>query len=140
MADAPAIDLRSNYSHFWSDVDGIPGPNNRLDAQPKQTANVGLDYRMKDAPLTLGGSLNWTPSILIQSSVEQQVFTSRKRSFDAYALYKFDARNQLRISANNLVAEDAAGTNTVVTNGLTQLANTVNQTYTVWSIKYEMKF
>ncbi len=140
VADAPAIDLRSNYSHFWSDVDGIPGPNNRLDAQPKQTANVGLDYRMKDAPLTLGGSLNWTPSILIQSSVEQQVFTSRKRSFDAYALYKFDARNQLRISANNLVAEDAAGTNTVVTNGLTQLANTVNQTYTVWSIKYEMKF
>jgi len=140
VADAPAIDFRSNYSHFWSDVDGIPGPNNRLDAQPKQTANVGLDYRMKDVPLTVGGSLNWTPETLIQSSAEQLIYTSRKRSFDAYALYKFDARNQLRISANNLVAEDAVGANTVTANGLTQLANTVNQTYTVWSVKYEMKF
>ncbi|MRW85109.1 TonB-dependent receptor [Pseudoduganella sp. FT26W] len=140
VADGPAIDFRSNYSHFWSSVDDIPGPNNRLDAQPKQTANVGLDYRMKDAPLTLGGSLNWTPETLIQSSVSQLVYTSRKRSFDAYGLWKFNARNQLRVSANNLMAEDAIGANTVSTNGLTQLANTTNQTYVVWSVKYEMKF
>ncbi|MYM69333.1 TonB-dependent receptor [Pseudoduganella sp. FT55W] len=140
MADAPAIDFRSNYSRFWSSVDDIPGPNNRLDAQPKQTANLGMDYRMKEAPLTLGGSLNWTPETLIQSSLSQLVYTSRKRSFDAYALWKFNPRNQVRISANNLAAEDAIGTNTVTTNGLTQMANTVNQTYTVWSIKYEMKF
>ena len=140
IADAPAIDFRSNYSHFWSSVDGIPGPNNRIDAQPKQTANVGLDYRMKDAPLTVGGNLNWTPETLIQSSLTQLVYTSRKRSLDAYALWKFDARNQLRISANNLAAEDAIGNNVVTTNGLAQLANTVNQTYTVLSVKYEMKF
>jgi iron complex outermembrane receptor protein len=140
MDNAPSIDFRSNYSRFWSNVDGIPGPNNRIDAQPKQTANVGLDYRMKDAPLTLGGSLNWTPETLIQSSLTQLVYTSRKRSFDAYALWKFDARNQLRISAANLAAEDAIGSNIVTTNGLAQLANTVNQTYTVWSLKYEMKF
>ncbi|MYM23029.1 TonB-dependent receptor [Duganella sp. FT135W] len=140
MADAPAIDFRTNYSRFWSSVDDIPGPNNRLDAQPKQTANVGFDYRMKEAPLTVGSSLNWTPETLIQSSLSQLVYTSRKRSFDAYALWKFNARNQVRISANNLMAEDAIGANTVTTNGLAQLANTVNQTYTVWSIKYEMKF
>lgn len=140
MADAPAIDFRTNYSRFWSSVDDIPGPNNRLDAQPKQTANLGLDYRMKDLPLTLGGSLNWTPETLIQSSLSQLVYTSRKRSFDAYGLWRFNASNQLRISANNLVAEDAIGANTVSTNGLTQLANTINQTYVVWSVKYEMKF
>jgi len=140
VADAPAIDFRSNYSRFWSSVDDIPGPNNRLDAQPKQTANLGMDYRVKDVPLTLGGSLNWTPETLIQSSLSQLVYTSRKRSFDAYALWKFNPRNQVRISANNLAAEDAIGVNTVTTNGLAQVANTTNQTYTVWSIKYEMKF
>ncbi|MFA9218569.1 MAG: TonB-dependent receptor plug domain-containing protein, partial [Sphingomonadaceae bacterium] len=137
---APFIDFRSNYSHFWSSVDGIPGPNNRLDTQPKQTANIGLDYRMKDLPLTLGGSLNWTPETLIQSSRTQLVYTSRKRSFDAYGLWRIDARNQLRMSASNLAAEDALGSNVVTTNGLAQLANTTNQTYTVWSVKYETKF
>jgi iron complex outermembrane receptor protein len=140
VADGPALDFRSNYSRFWSSVDDIPGPNNRLDAQPKQTANVGLDYRLKQVPLTLGASLNWTPETTIQSSVEQVVYTSRKRSFDAYGLWKFNARNQIRISANNLMAEDALGSNIVTTNGLAQLANTTNQTYVVWSVKYEMKF
>jgi iron complex outermembrane receptor protein len=140
VAEGPAIDFRTNYSRFWSSVDDIPGPNNRLDAQPKQTANLGLDYRVKDVPLTLGGSLNWTPETLIQSSLSQLVYTSRKRSFDAYALWKFNPRNQVRISANNLAAEDAIGVNTVTTNGLAQVANTINQTYTVWSVKYEMKF
>jgi iron complex outermembrane receptor protein len=140
MTDGPAIDFRSNYSHFWSSVDDIPGPNNRLDAQPRQTANVGLDYRLKEQPLTLGASLNWTPPTLIQSSVSQLVATSRKRSFDAYGLWKFNSRNQVRISANNMVAEDAVGSNIVTTNGLAQLANTTNQTYVVWSVKYETKF
>ena len=140
VAGGPALDFRSNYSRFWSSVDDIPGPNNRLDAQPKQTANVGLDYRLKQVPLTLGASLNWTPETTIQSSVEQVVYTSRKRSFDAYGLWKFNARNQIRISANNLMAEDALGSNIVTTNGLAQLANTTNQTYVVWSVKYEMKF
>lgn len=38
MDDAPQIeDVRSNYSRFWSRVDNIPGPNNRLDQQAKQT-------------------------------------------------------------------------------------------------------
>lgn len=140
MTDGPAIDFRSNYSHFWSSVDDIPGPNNRLDAQPRQTANVGLDYRLKEQPLTLGASLNWTPETLIQSSVSQLVGTRRKRSFDAYGLWKFNSRNQVRISANNMVAEDALGSNIVTTNGLAQLANTTNQTYVVWSVKYETKF
>jgi outer membrane receptor for ferrienterochelin and colicins len=140
MAGGPAIDFRSNYSRFWSSVDDIPGPNNRLDAQPKQTANIGADYRMKDAPLTVGASLNWTPDTLIQSSLSQLVYTSRKRSFDAYGLWKFNARNQVRISANNMLAEDAIGSNIVTANGLAQLANTTNQTYVVWSVKYEMKF
>ena len=68
MAGAPNIDLRSNYSRFWSRVDGIQGPNNRLDQQASQTANFGLDYRMKDLPLTLGGGYNWTPAILVQTT------------------------------------------------------------------------
>ncbi|MGV7211107.1 TonB-dependent receptor plug domain-containing protein [Oxalobacteraceae bacterium A2-2] len=140
MEDAPAIDFRSNYSRFWSRVDGIPGPNNRLDQQARQTANIGADWRVKQLPLTLGASLNWTPAITVQTSTTQVVETGRKRQIDAYGLWRFNAANQLRISASNLAAEDALGSNLVTTNGLVQLATTVNQTYTVWSVRYETKF
>ncbi len=138
--DAPAVDLRSNYSRFWSSVDGIPGPNNRLDQQAKQTANVGLDYHLKQWPLTVGGSLNWTPATVIQTSLTQVVENGRKRAFDAYALWKFDSRKQLRLSASNLAPLDSVGRNVVTARGVASAADTDYQTYTAWSVKFETKF
>jgi outer membrane receptor for ferrienterochelin and colicins len=140
MDNAPQIDLRSNYSRFWSRVDGIPGPDNRLDQQAKQTANLGMDYRLKDIPLTLGASYNWTPAIRTRTSDKQVVETSRKRVLDMVALWRFDARTQLRISANNALAEDATGNNLVVANGLAAQAASLNPTYTQWSVRLETKF
>ncbi|HEY5800454.1 MAG TPA: TonB-dependent receptor, partial [Burkholderiaceae bacterium] len=66
--EAPMVDLRANYSAFKSKVDGIPGPDNRIDGQPGQTANLGADYRMKDYPFSFGGGLNWTPAYNTQIS------------------------------------------------------------------------
>ncbi|HJV03049.1 MAG TPA: TonB-dependent receptor [Burkholderiaceae bacterium] len=138
--DAPAVDIRSNYSRFWSSVDGIPGPNNRLDQQAKQTANVGVDYHLKQWPLTVGGSVNWTPATVIQTSLTQQVSTGRKRAFDAYALWKVDSRKQLRISASNLAPLDSLSGNVVMARGVTSSAEADYQTYTVWSVKLETRF
>ncbi|MBA5604943.1 TonB-dependent receptor [Duganella sp. FT3S] len=138
--DAPAVDVRSNYSRFWSSVDGIPGPNNRLDQQARQTANLGVDYHLKQWPLTVGGSVNWTPATVIQTSLTQQVETGRKRAFDAYALWKVDRRNQLRISASNLAPLDSLSGNVVTARGVTSSADADYQTFTVWSVKLETKF
>ena len=138
--DAPAVDVRSNYSRFWSSVDGIPGPNNRLDQQAKQTANLGLDYHLKQWPLTVGGSVNWTPATVVQTCLTQEVATGRKRAFDAYALWKVDSRNQLRLSASNLAPLDSLSGNVVTARGVTSSADADYQTYTVWSVKLETKF
>jgi len=140
MDNAPNVDFRSNYSRFWSKVDGIQGPDNRLDQQAKQTANIGADWRIKAIPLTLGASYNWTPAIRVQTSTTQLVEISRKRVVDMYGLWKFDARTQLRISAANLLADDATGENTVDANGLTSHATTLNPTYRQVSIRLETKF
>ena len=140
MDNAPNVDFRSNYSRFWSKVDGIQGPDNRLDQQAKQTANIGADWRIKTIPLTLGASYNWTPAIRVQTSTTQLVEISRKRVVDMYGLWKFDARTQLRVSAANLLADDATGENTVDANGLTSHATTLNPTYRQVSIRLETKF
>jgi outer membrane receptor for ferrienterochelin and colicins len=139
IADAPNIDLRSNYSRFWSRVDGIPGPDNRLDQQPSQTANFGLDYRMKAMPLTLGGGFNWTPATYVQTTVTERVSTGVKRQLDLYGLWKFTANTQLRLAANNLLANDFESGRTVTNNGLAQSAFVTARTYATFSIKLEMK-
>jgi iron complex outermembrane receptor protein len=140
MDDAPAIDFRSNYSRFWSRVDGIPGPDNRLDQQPRQTANLGLDYRMKDWPLSMGASYNWTPAIRVQTSLSQTVEASRKRVVDGHVLWKMTPLTQLRMAVVNMLADDATGSNLVYTNGLSQRSTTLNPTYRVWTARLETKF
>ncbi len=136
----PAIDVRSNYSRFWSSVDGIPGPDNRLDQQAKQTANVGADYRLAVCPLTLGGSFNWTPAGTVRTSLTETVAGGAKRALDLYGLWKFNPRTQLRISVNNLLGDDYTSERVVRTDGLAQAAQTVARTYAVWSVKLETKF
>ncbi|NHZ42141.1 TonB-dependent receptor plug domain-containing protein [Massilia aquatica] len=139
VANAPNIDLRSNYSRFWSSVDGIPGPDNRLDQQAKQTANAGLDWRLKDLPMTLGGSYNWTPAILVRTSADEVATTGVKRQFDIYGLWKFSAATQLRISANNLMNDDYLSGRTVTKGGIAQLSDSAGRTYTTWTVRLEMK-
>lgn len=139
MRDAPNMDLRANYSRFWSSVDGIPGPDNRIDGQAKQTANVGADYRFKKLPLTLGGSYNWTPAVLVQTSLTEQTSVGVKRQFDAYGLWKFSANTQLRIGATNLRNDDYLSGRVVATDTGFERASSTARTYTTWSARLEMK-
>ncbi|HEU4777493.1 MAG TPA: TonB-dependent receptor [Telluria sp.] len=139
MADAPNMDLRANYSRFWSTVDGIPGPDNRIDGQAKQTANVGVDYRFKKMPLTLGGSYNWTPVVRTQTSLTESNSTGAKRQFDAYGLWKFSPNTQLRVGANNLRHDDYLSGRVAATSTGIESASSIGRTYTSWSARLEMK-
>ncbi|WP_374354545.1 TonB-dependent receptor plug domain-containing protein [Chitinimonas sp.] len=138
--NAPAIEVRSNYSRFWSSVDGIKGPNNRLDQQPRQTANIGVDYRLSSLPLTLGGNLNWTPAYEVQTSNEQYSSTGNKKVLDIYGLWKFNPKLQLRIAASNLLHQDYDGASGYDGLGANQQAQSSSKTYTTWTAKLEMKF
>jgi iron complex outermembrane receptor protein len=137
--DGPAIDMRSNYSRFWSSVDDVPGPNNRLDQQPKQTANLGADYHIYGAPLTLGGNVNWTPAYTNQTSATETASTGIKRQLDVYGLWKFSSSVKLRLSASNLQASDFLNGNTAYVNGINYLQNSRSKTYTVFNLRLELK-
>lgn len=137
--DGPAIDVRSNYSHFWSSVDDIKGPNNRLDQQPTQTANFGLDYRPAGIPLTVGGNINWTPAYEIQSTNIQINQTGVKRQLDLYGLWKFNPNLQVRLSANNLRANDYQSGSIINSDSLNRIDYNTSKTYTTWTLRVEMK-
>jgi iron complex outermembrane receptor protein len=139
LEDALPMNLRTNLSFFTSKVDGIPGPNNRLDGQPKATANVGGDYRLRSLPLTLGASVNWTPSTTIQQTLITEGTASRKIVADAFALWAIDRDTQLRLSATNLTPLDYF-TGSVINTG-DQLITSRNggPSYTQWQLRLEMK-
>ena len=103
---APRIDVRTNASFFRSRVKEVPGPDNRLDQQPDYTANLGLDYRFRGLPLTLGGNVNWTPGYTTRVSDTQTATIGRKLVADVYGLWTFSPTAALRVTASNLAAAD----------------------------------
>lgn len=137
--DAPAVDLRANLSVFRSVVDSVPGPNNRLDQQPTGTANFGADYRWPGRPLTIGGNVNLTPGYTTRLSESQWVVQSPKRVLDAYALWTLNPGMRLRLSASNLLAQDAANTSTTTFDSGYETAMSTSPTFVNWRLQLELK-
>jgi outer membrane receptor for ferrienterochelin and colicins len=135
------LSLRGNLSLLWSRVDGVPGPNNRLDQQPRYTANIGFDLPLRGTPLTLGGNLNYTPAIVIQQIDDQQYRQGRKRVVDAYALWRFGASASARLSVSNAGALDyETGGTTYFSDGGWQTQDTVAKSYTTVTLRGELRF
>lgn len=139
LADALPINVRTNVSFFRSKVQDIPGPNNRLDAQPKGTANLGFDYRLRSLPLSIGASLNWTPVTVIQQSLTTEATTSRKAVTDAFALWNFTPEQSLRVSASNLAPLDYFTGSVINTGEQLITTNSGGPSYTQWQVRWEMK-
>lgn len=139
ITDAPRIEVRSNVSAFRSRVDQVPGPDNRLDQQPPGTANLGLDYRIRGTPLTLGGNLNLTPSYRTQVSEIQALTTPVKHQLDVYALWVFDPTAQLRLNVTNLNAADYVTSSVFDLDTTRQRQVSTSRTYVNFRISLELK-
>jgi iron complex outermembrane receptor protein len=137
--DALPINVRSNLSVFHSKVDGVPGPNNHIDGQPKGTANLGADYRLRSLPLTLGASLNWTPSTTTQQTLITETTASRKAVVDAFALWAINTEQSLRLSATNLSALDYFTGSVINTGDQMITSRSGGPSYTQWQLRWEMK-
>lgn len=135
----PGINLRSNVSLFRSSVEGIPGPNNRLDQQPRYVANLGADYRLRSVPVSLGASLNYTPTTLVQQSQQTQVFADVKRLIDAFAIWHMSPSTNLRVSASNLLPLDYANGSQSVTDMRVIRSLSAGPSYTFMQLSLEMK-
>lgn len=137
--EAAPISLRSNLSLFHSQVDGIPGPNNKLDQQPRYTANFGADYRLRSLPLSLGASLNLVPANTVQQTLLQESHNARKRVFDAFALWNFNRDWALRLSASNLAPLDYSSGTVINTGDSLITTDNLGRTFTVWQLRLEIK-
>jgi outer membrane receptor for ferrienterochelin and colicins len=141
---APRVDLRGNFSRFRSDVDGVPGPDNRLGEQARQVLNVGADYRLRGLPLLLGGSVNWVPGYRTQLSEVNSVSVGSKRVVDAFALWTVSPDVALRLTASNLAARDfdnGSQADTADASGrpLRETVSAVGPSDVNWQLRVELK-
>ena len=100
------LNLRGSLNFYQSSVEALPGPNNRLDGQQPWSGNFGFDYRFAGKPLTMGGSLIFTPDYVTRQTLTQTLEQSRSRGIDLFAQWVFSRTMSARISANNLFPVD----------------------------------
>ena len=101
---------------FDSKVHDVNGPNNRIDQQPRSTANLGADYRFRGTPFSVGGNVALTPAYDTQQTNAQLQKNSTKRVIDFYGLWSVDSATRLRLTFSNLSPRDLT-TTTAITEG-----------------------
>lgn len=104
MENAPALELRASVSRNWSRVESVPGPYNRMEQQVPLTANLGLDY--KRGAFSGGASLAHRRGGRVDPSVERSFYTHARTDLEAYAVWRFNPKLQLRLAGSNLLGED----------------------------------
>ncbi len=101
---APPLELRANVARNWSSVDGVPGPDNRLDEQVPLSANIGVDYQGER--MTAGANFGFRKGGRVAVAADQAAWLHVQRDLELYALWKVDKTSRLRISAANLLGMD----------------------------------
>jgi outer membrane receptor protein involved in Fe transport len=137
---APAIEMRANLSRNWSDLDSVPGPNNRLDQQTPISGTVGADWKLDTLPLTLGGSFSFQSGGPVRISDRQYAYSIPKRSLDLYGLWKFTPKTQLRVAVANALHQDNYNESAFVESTGTLRDGTITPTTAVVRALLEMKF
>ena len=138
-SEALPVDVRSNLSFFNSKVLDVLGPNNRLDQQPKMTANLGADYRIRAVPLTVGGNMNINPDYTTRRSLQQWNYQGAKRVLDVYGVWKFSPATSLRLTISNLVPRDYLTGTTYIGNGISEASNNTARNWQNVQLRLEMK-
>ncbi|NCV26834.1 MAG: TonB-dependent receptor [Betaproteobacteria bacterium] len=100
------VQLRASFNAYRSQVQSLPGPNNRLDGQQPWSALLGMDHRLSALPLSYGFQYTLNPAYRTTQSALQFAQTGPVSSFDAYGLWRIDASSSLRLSVSNLSAAD----------------------------------
>lgn len=138
MTTTLPLSLRVNLSVFDSKVDAVPGPYNRIDQQPRATANLGFEYRFVAAPLRIGGNFGWTPAYSTQLTETQGQKISTKRVFDAYGLWTINPTAKLRLSLSNIAPIDYVSQTSVVDAGLRQVVISTGRTDMSVALRLEL--
>lgn len=106
FAPTTALNVRAALSLYRSEVNGIPGPDNRLESQQPWSLTLGADHALKAWPLTYGVGVATMPSYAVQQTTAQRTWQGQATTLDVFVLWTFDKQTNLRLAGNNLLAPD----------------------------------
>lgn len=139
ISNASDVDLRINAARNRSWIEAVPGPYNRLAQQTPAGLNLGADWHPPSSVWTFGTTLGIVRNSVARTIDNQTQYSSIRRQLEAYALYKIDARSQIRITGINLLHQNQDAFNTYTDTSETYTQSSVTPTYPSVRIALEFK-
>lgn len=133
------LSLRGNLGLYRSRVGGIPGPNNRIDGQPRLSLNLGLDHRFRGSPWSAGGGLNAVPGYTVQQTLLQANSVTGTRVVDVYAVRSVGSTSKLRLSVGNLLPRSYRSATVLQSGTQWQTTRSGGPTYRVINLRWETR-
>ena len=135
----PEIDVRTGLTRNWSRVEDVPGPGNRLSQQPMLTATVGVDYKLRTAPLTLGSNFSFEKSGYSRSSAERATLSLPKRTLDMYGLWSVDKSTRVRLTVANVLKQPSTVQNCFDDGALQENQTVVSPSSRRFTLQFEAR-
>jgi outer membrane receptor for ferrienterochelin and colicins len=136
---APGVDLRFNAAYNKSEVDNLPGPFNRLDAQVPWNGTVGADYRFAGLPITIGTSFTARAGGTVRTSENQVIYKSVDRQLEMFALWRFAPGMSLRFVVQDVLAQDFIQVNRFTDAAGMVERSSVEPRYTRFGVLFELR-
>lgn len=135
------LNLRASASVYRSSVEGVPGPDNRLEQQQPWSLTLGFDHRVAGLPLGFGANLSYTPGYTTQLLANSVALQDRARTLDAYASWTISAAAAWRLSVNNAAPAEVFTSSRIVEAGGYVLRNdNLRRNRANWNLAANFKF
>jgi iron complex outermembrane receptor protein len=103
------------------------------------TANLGADYRLRTAPFTWGGNINYNPDYNTRQSDTQTSYQGAKKVVDVYGLWRYSPVTAVRLTVSNLTPSDYITGSSYVGNGVSEIARSTTRNWQNVTLRLEMK-
>jgi outer membrane receptor protein involved in Fe transport len=149
--DVPNIDISLDLAKHWSTVRYQTDANNVSDFTTQHAADsilapitfsmkLGIDYRSKDLPLSMGSSLRYIQGHWHLISKTQRDLAGTPIEIDLYSTWKFTKQSQVRFSIDNLLKRRLSYLSERVSIDQRSLTTMNNPVYRKVSLNFEHKF
>jgi outer membrane receptor for ferrienterochelin and colicins len=96
------LEFRASFSHYWSRLNSLSGPDNHLPGQPAWELKLGFDARPAKSKLRYGASLGFVKAQRYQAEPQTWVQADDDLSLEAYGLYSFSRSERLRLTVRDV--------------------------------------
>lgn len=134
------LEFRASLSRYWSRLQSLDGPDNRLPGQPAWELKLGFDARPAKSKLRYGASLGYTKAARYQTEPQAWVEADDDLSLEAYGLYSFDRNRRLRLTVQDLARWSSESSNLRVFDEGTRLETARRPGRLRASLRYELGF